>query len=448
MALKRCGTKNEGWTCDDNTCYVGDNARRQAMKSVMPHMAKDMTSLSHFNANRTLFMFDDFYQESAQAMVEGLMKLDAESNDPINIVINSYGGSVYSLFSILDTMSNLNSQVNTICLGEADSCGAILLAAGDARFIGKNSRSMIHEVSTFAWGKISEIAKEIADVQTLNDKFVGILAQHTGQDHAALAETMKKDTFLTAEETLKMGLVDGILDAKDLVDALGFTAQDKQLVASARSRTKDAIFTDILFNKAQKGGEMTKPMNIIDQVKNLINKGFNTKGDEEPMLSKEEMVVALKEQGIDVEASLAQVTDLSAKLESVEAQLVSANEAVEATKAELDTFKKDAEKNQIEDLLNSLISEGKSSQNLNDTIYRDHFNAVGLEKAKEVAAVLPVIVKLEASSVSNPDVVDEQLTDAAKEDLEIQAIAKEKNLNYSDAEKEHKRLARENKKGE
>ena len=436
MTLKRCGSNNEGWQVGDTgACYAGPDGRLLATRAAAPQVAKEFTSMSQFDVNRTLFMFDDFCQETAQQMVAGLLKLDAQSSEPINIVINSYGGSVYSLFSILDTMGNLNSQINTICMGEADSCGAVLLAAGDFRYIGKNSRTMIHEISTVTWGKISELAKEIASAQELNDRLVGILARHTGQNKAQLGEVMKTDTFLNAEESVKMGLVDHILDAKDMMKVMGFTVGDKKLVASAKSRTADALITDILAQKIQKGEELNGPMNILDQIKALFVENTE-KGDDSPM-KKEEMFAALKaEHGLDIDAMLSENSELVARVSTLETEH-------KTVVAELDTYKKSVESDKIEELLSGLISEGKSSQALNDTIYRAHFQSVGYEKAVVVAKAIPKSLKTDQVGTSSADSADDTLTDAAREDLAIQAIAKEKSLNYSDAEKEYKRRERE-----
>lgn len=441
MTLKRCGTHNEGWQVGDSgACYAGPDGRLLATRTAAKSVTKDMQSMSQFDVNRTLFMFDDFCQETAQAMVAGLLKLDAESNDPINIVINSYGGSVSSLFSILDVMGNLNSQINTICMGEADSCGAVLLAAGDFRYIGSNSRTMIHEISTMAWGKVSEIDGQMQTAKEMNDRFVGLLARYTGQDKDKLAETMKQDTFLSADESVKMGLVDCVLDTKNFISALGLSAQDRKLVASARSRTKDALITDILASKIQKGGES---MTIIDQLKNILT-NYTAKGDE--IMKKEELVAVLKsEHGVDLEAVLGQNNELTAKLSTLEGALKDAEGKVSQLSAEFEAYKQSNEDKQIEELLGSLIDEGKSSQKLNDTIYRAHFKSIGFEAAKEVAKALPVAVKLGQVGTSHTDVQDDVLTDSARKDQAIQAIAKEKGLNYSDAEKEYVRLEREKK---
>ena len=84
-------------------------------------------SLSDFNAKRTLFLFSDFYQDTAEELIKSMLLLDAESSEDINIMINSYGGAVFSLFAILDAIKSIKSPVNTICLFEYETPATVSL---------------------------------------------------------------------------------------------------------------------------------------------------------------------------------------------------------------------------------------------------------------------------------------------------------------------------------
>ena len=172
-------------------------------------------NLNDMNLNRTLFLFDQFHQESSEKLVKEILTLDKDGSEDINILINSFGGYTNALTAILDTLNGTRSKVNTICLGEADSCGAVLLASGTDRFIGKQSRAMIHEVGTMAFGKVSQIQKELEDATAVNELIVDILSAKSDQDRDILANIIKEDTFLSAQESVDFGLVDGLLSGEE-----------------------------------------------------------------------------------------------------------------------------------------------------------------------------------------------------------------------------------------
>ena len=86
--------------------------------------------IKDFKASRAIFFFEDVYRDTAKEVVEKLFLLDEESNDPIFIVINSWGGSVSALFAMLDAIKAVKSEIHTIVLGEADSSAAVLASSG------------------------------------------------------------------------------------------------------------------------------------------------------------------------------------------------------------------------------------------------------------------------------------------------------------------------------
>ena len=167
--------------------------------------------------DRIIFLGEEVNDVSASLVVAELLFLEAE--DPgkdIQLYINSPGGSVTAGMAIYDTMQYIKCDVSTICLGMAASMGAFLLAGGTKgkRFALPNSTIMIHQPSGGAQGQASEIqivADHIAKTKrTLNE----ILAANTGQPLEVVEKDTDRDNYMSAEEALAYGLIDGVVTHK------------------------------------------------------------------------------------------------------------------------------------------------------------------------------------------------------------------------------------------
>ena len=167
--------------------------------------------------DRIIFLGEEVNDVSASLVVAELLFLEAE--DPgkdIQLYINSPGGSVTAGMAIYDTMQYIKCDVSTICLGMADSMGAFLLAGGTKgkRFALPNSTIMIHQPSGGAQGQATEIqivADHIAKTKrTLNE----ILAANTGQPLEVVETDTARDNYMSAEEALAYGLIDGVVTHK------------------------------------------------------------------------------------------------------------------------------------------------------------------------------------------------------------------------------------------
>ena len=167
--------------------------------------------------DRIIFLGEDVNDVSASLVVAELLFLEAE--DPgkdIQLYINSPGGSVTAGMAIYDTMQYIKCDVSTICLGMAASMGAFLLAGGTKgkRFALPNSTIMIHQPSGGAQGQATEIqivADHIAKTKrTLNE----ILAANTGQPLEVVEKDTDRDNYMSAEEALAYGLIDGVVTHK------------------------------------------------------------------------------------------------------------------------------------------------------------------------------------------------------------------------------------------
>jgi len=139
-----------------------------------------------------------------------------ESEDPekdINLYINSPGGVVTSGLAIYDTIQFMKAPVSTICLGQAASMGAVLLAAGakGKRFALPNARIMIHQPSGGTQGQATDIEIQAREILKIREKLNKILADHTGQSLKKISDDVERDFFMSSEESKAYGLIDDIL---------------------------------------------------------------------------------------------------------------------------------------------------------------------------------------------------------------------------------------------
>jgi len=150
----------------------------------------------------------------ANLVVAQLLFLESENPDKdIHLYINSPGGSVTAGLSIYDTMQFIKPDVSTMCIGQAASMGALLLAGGakGKRFALPHSRMMIHQPSGGAQGQASDIEIQANEIIKLRHQLNNIMAMHTGKDLEAIARDTERDNFMSADEGVKYGLIDKVL---------------------------------------------------------------------------------------------------------------------------------------------------------------------------------------------------------------------------------------------
>jgi|TARA_B100000959_G_C14704032_1_gene509975 ATP-dependent Clp protease protease subunit len=130
---------------------------------------------------------------------------------PIDLILSSYGGDVYSMLGIIDYMRLMDVKVNTRCYGAAMSAAAVILACGTGeRTMSKNATVMIHEGSIFEEGKISDVLKSSDHLKELHKTINKILSEVTNKDEEYWTEKTKTDLYLTAEECLEFKIIDKI----------------------------------------------------------------------------------------------------------------------------------------------------------------------------------------------------------------------------------------------
>ncbi|MEJ2317209.1 MAG: ATP-dependent Clp endopeptidase proteolytic subunit ClpP [Gammaproteobacteria bacterium] len=163
---------------------------------------------------RVIFIVGPIEDHMANLIVAQLLFLESENPDKdIHIYINSPGGSVTAGLAIYDTMQFIRPHVSTMCIGQAASMGAVLLAAGEKgkRYCLPNSRTMIHQPLGGFQGQASDIEIHAREILLIREKLNGILAHHTGQPLEKIGEDTERDNFMSAETSKEYGLIDEVL---------------------------------------------------------------------------------------------------------------------------------------------------------------------------------------------------------------------------------------------
>jgi ATP-dependent Clp protease protease subunit len=166
---------------------------------------------------RVIFIVGPVEDNMANLIVAQLLFLESENPEKdIHIYINSPGGVVTSGMSIYDTMQFIKPDVSTMCIGQAASMGAFLLAGGSKgkRYALPNSRVMIHQPSGGYQGQASDIHIHAQEILKNREKLNQIMAEHTGQSVETISRDTERDNFMNAEEALEYGLIDEVLSKR------------------------------------------------------------------------------------------------------------------------------------------------------------------------------------------------------------------------------------------
>ncbi|MEW8029897.1 MAG: ATP-dependent Clp endopeptidase proteolytic subunit ClpP [Candidatus Thiodiazotropha sp.] len=167
---------------------------------------------------RVIFLVGPVEDHMANLVVAQLLFLESENPDKdIHLYINSPGGSVTAGLSIYDTMQFIRPDVSTMCIGQAASMGALLLAGGakGKRYCLPNSRMMIHQPLGGFQGQATDIEIHAKEILLLRERLNSILAHHTGQSLEKISEDTERDNFMGGEESVAYGLIDSVLSNRE-----------------------------------------------------------------------------------------------------------------------------------------------------------------------------------------------------------------------------------------
>ena len=201
---------------------IGNGAMKTQALNLVP-MVVEQTSrgeraydiYSRLLKERVIFIVGPVEDQMANLVVAQLLFLESENPDKdINLYINSPGGSVSAGLAIYDTMQFIRCDVSTMCVGQAASMGAVLLAAGtkDKRYCLPHSRIMIHQPLGGFQGQASDIDIHAREILKIREQLNEILASHTGQSVKKIGEDTERDNFMDPTQATEYGLIDGMLE--------------------------------------------------------------------------------------------------------------------------------------------------------------------------------------------------------------------------------------------
>jgi ATP-dependent Clp protease protease subunit len=174
-------------------------------------------------SERVVFLGTQVDDASANDIMAQLLWLEADDPDrDIHLYINSPGGASTSLMAIYDTMRYVRSDIETVCLGQAASAAAVILAAGTPgkRFALPNARILIHQPAMEgAYGQVSDLEIQAAEIQRIREQLETTLALHTGRDIEEIRRDIERDKVLTATDAQEYGIVDELLPYRKLSEA-------------------------------------------------------------------------------------------------------------------------------------------------------------------------------------------------------------------------------------
>ena len=186
---------------------VEDSGRGERAYDIYSRLLKD----------RIIFLGGEIEDHMANLIIAQLLFLESEDPDrDIHLYVNSPGGVVTAGMAIYDTMQYLKAPVSTICVGQAASMGALLLAAGEPgkRFALPHARVMIHQPLGGFQGQATDISIHAKEILRMRETLNGILAKHTGQDFDKIAADTERDFFMDSEVACSYGIIDSIVERK------------------------------------------------------------------------------------------------------------------------------------------------------------------------------------------------------------------------------------------
>lgn len=173
--------------------------------------------------DRIIFLGTAMNDEVANLLIAQLLFLESEDPDKdINFYINSPGGLVTAGMAVYDTMQYIKSDITTVCVGQAASMGAILLAAGTAgkRYSLPNSRILIHQPMGGFQGQASDIAIQAKEILRMKDTLNQLLVHHTGKKIEQIQGDTDRDFFMTGAEAKKYGIIDHVISTREDLDKI------------------------------------------------------------------------------------------------------------------------------------------------------------------------------------------------------------------------------------
>jgi ATP-dependent Clp protease protease subunit len=197
---------------------------------------------------RIVFLGTAIDDTVANLIVAQLLHLEGENTDqPINLYINSPGGDMLGLFAIYDAMRFLSTPVHTVCVGQAASAAAVLLAAGEAghRFVLPSARVLLHQPHGGAQGQSTDMEIAVREMVTMRERMIDILVESTGQTRERVTTDIDRDFILRGDDAVAYGVVDDILYQRAPRQMTGFHAPAVAAKATAGAAKGNGNGSDV-----------------------------------------------------------------------------------------------------------------------------------------------------------------------------------------------------------
>ena len=202
---------------DKNNAPVGNLIPMVVEQSNRGERAYDI--YSRLLKERIIFVSGPVEDYMASVIIAQLLFLEAENpKKEVSMYINSPGGVVSSGLAIYDTMQYIKPEVSTLCIGQAASMGSLLLSAGahGKRFSLPNARIMVHQPSGGFQGQASDIERHAQEILSLRSRLNDIYVKHTGQNLKTIEKALDRDTFMTSDDAMKFGLIDKVVENREI----------------------------------------------------------------------------------------------------------------------------------------------------------------------------------------------------------------------------------------
>ena len=202
---------------DKNNAPVGNLIPMVVEQSNRGERAYDI--YSRLLKERIIFVTGPVEDYMASVIIAQLLFLEAENpKKEVSMYINSPGGVVSSGLAIYDSMQYIKPEVSTLCIGQAASMGSLLLSAGapGKRFSLPNARIMVHQPSGGFQGQASDIERHAQEILSLRSRLNDIYVKHTGQNLKTIEKALDRDTFMTSDDAMKFGLIDKVVENREI----------------------------------------------------------------------------------------------------------------------------------------------------------------------------------------------------------------------------------------
>jgi len=191
--------------------------------------------------NRKVFLMTYIDEISSADLILELLYLDAVSTNDIELYINSPGGSISAGLAIYDVMKSLKSDIKTICVGQASSMAQILLTAGTKgkRYAYPHAQIMMHQPMGQVSGQVTDIAIQVQEFSKLKILLAQIIAIHTGKPLEEIIKDAERDFYFTSQEAKKYGLIDEVIELRDIPVLLSESTQEGKIVKKKKTKKSD-----------------------------------------------------------------------------------------------------------------------------------------------------------------------------------------------------------------